>query len=98
MLNGSRNANGCTFTALSEVGKELTEAGIDFEIVHIGKDAMSGNIDALVKEVTEKLKEADGLMSYATNQGRQSHPPDAQARQQPWMYSINISSTARCRS
>ena len=62
MLNGSRNANGCTFTALSEVGKELTEAGIDFEIVHIGKDAMSGNIDALVKEVTEKLKEADGLV------------------------------------
>ena len=45
MLNGSRNAKGCTFTALSEIAKELTAAGIDSEIVHIGKDAVNGNID-----------------------------------------------------
>ena len=62
MLNGSRNAKGCTFTALSEIAKELTAAGIDSEIVHIGKDAMNGNIDAAVKDVAAKLKEADGLV------------------------------------
>lgn len=62
MLNGSRNAKGCTFTALSEIAKELTEAGIDFEIVHVGKDAVNGNIDNAVKDVAAKLKEADGLV------------------------------------
>ena len=62
MLNGSRNAKGCTFTALSEIAKELTAAGIDSEIVHIGKDAMNGNIDAAVKDVADKLKESDGLV------------------------------------
>ena len=62
MLNGSRNAKGCTFTALSEIAKELTAAGIDSEIVHIGKDAVNGNIDAAVKDVAAKLKESDGLV------------------------------------
>ena len=62
MLNGSRNAKGCTFTALSEIAKELTAEGIDSEIVHIGKDAMNGNIDAAVKDVAVKLKESDGLV------------------------------------
>ena len=62
MLNGSRNAKGCTFTALSEIAKELTAAGIDSEIVHIGKDAMNGNIDAAVNDVAAKLKESDGLV------------------------------------
>ena len=34
MLNGSCNPKGCTYTALTEVGKTLTSAGIDYEIVH----------------------------------------------------------------
>ena len=62
MLNGSRNEKGCTFTALSEIAKELTAAGIDSEIVHIGKDAVNGNIDAAVKAVAAKMKESDGLV------------------------------------
>lgn len=62
MINGSRNEKGCTYTALSEVAKELTAAGIDFEIVHVGKDAVNGNIDAAVKAAADKMKEADGLV------------------------------------
>ena len=62
MLNGSRRANGCTFTALSEVAKVLNASDIETEIIHIGKDAVNGNINAAVKEVSEKLKEADGLV------------------------------------
>ena len=31
MLNGSCNPKGCTYTALTEVGKTLTAAGIDYE-------------------------------------------------------------------
>lgn len=62
LLNGSRRSNGCTFTALSEVAKVLNELGIETEIVFIGKDAMNGNMDAAVKDVAAKMKEADGLV------------------------------------
>ncbi len=62
MLNGSRNEKGCTYTAMTEIGKELTAAGIDYEIVHVGKDAVNGNIDAAVKAVAAKMKESDGLV------------------------------------
>ncbi len=34
MINGSPNANGCTFTALSEVSKILNENGIDSDKYH----------------------------------------------------------------
>ena len=36
LLNGSPHAKGCTFTALSEVAKELETQGIQTEILHIG--------------------------------------------------------------
>ena len=36
MLNGSCNPKGCTYTALTEVGKTLTSSGIDYEIVQLG--------------------------------------------------------------
>ena len=62
MLNGSRRDNGCTFTALSEVGKVLNEEGIDFEIVHVGKESLNGNINELVKEIHEKVKASDGII------------------------------------
>ncbi len=62
LLNGSRRANGCTFTALSEVAGALNEAGIETEILHVGKDAVNGNINAAVSEVHEKMKESDGLV------------------------------------
>ena len=36
MLNGSCNPKGCTYTALTEVGKTLSSQGIDYEIVQLG--------------------------------------------------------------
>lgn len=62
MLNGSRREKGCTYTALSEIAKVLDDAGIESEIIHVGKDAVSGNIDALVKDVHDRLKNSDGLI------------------------------------
>ena len=62
MLNGSRNEKGCTYTALSEVAKELNAAGIETEIFHAGKDAVNGGIEAMVKEIEGKMAESDGLV------------------------------------
>ena len=62
MSNGSRREKGCTFTALSEVAKGLGEAGIETEILHVGRDAVSGNIDNIVKDIRDRLKNADGLV------------------------------------
>lgn len=36
MVNGSAHENGCTFTALTEVGETLKSLGIDYEIFQIG--------------------------------------------------------------
>lgn len=62
MVNGSRREKMCTYTALSEVAKELEARGIDTEIVFIGERAVDGQIDELVKEVAAKAKEADGFV------------------------------------
>ncbi|MCL2014887.1 MAG: flavodoxin family protein, partial [Defluviitaleaceae bacterium] len=42
LINGSPNANGCTFTALSEVEKTLKEGGIATEIIQIGNKEIRG--------------------------------------------------------
>ena len=44
LLNGSPNAQGCTYTALSEVAGALEKNGIETEIVQIGKKPVSGCI------------------------------------------------------
>lgn len=62
LFNGSRRENGCTFTALSIVAKELGENGIETQIVHVGERAVNGEIDALVEESLELLKNADGVV------------------------------------
>jgi multimeric flavodoxin WrbA len=41
-INGSPNNEGNTFHALSMVGNELKENGIDFEILHIGHKMIHG--------------------------------------------------------
>ena len=40
MINGSPHEKGCTFTALTEVATTLQAAGIETEIVQLGKDAI----------------------------------------------------------
>ena len=37
LINGSPNEKGCTYTALTEVGKTLQKHGIDTEILISGK-------------------------------------------------------------
>lgn len=62
MINGSRREKGCTYTALSIVAESLKEEGIDSEIVFIGKDAVNGNLNKLVKTLKDQCAEADGFV------------------------------------
>ncbi len=77
-INGSPHKNGNTFHALTVVGKQLEESGIDFEIIHIGNKAIRGctacggcgrNRDEkcviktdLLNDSIQKMKEADGII------------------------------------
>lgn len=40
LVNGSPHENGCTYTALNEIAKQLNEEGIESEIYFIGVDAI----------------------------------------------------------
>ena len=75
MLNGSAKANGNTYHALEEVGKELERQGIDYEIFQIGPDPVRDCIGCSrcseqgcvfeedeVNTFIAKAKEADGLV------------------------------------
>lgn len=44
LINGSPNAEGCTFTALSEVAGALNANGVETEMVWIGKKPIAGCI------------------------------------------------------
>ena len=39
LINGSPHEKGCTYTALSLIAGELNKAGIDTEILHVGRQA-----------------------------------------------------------
>lgn len=77
MINGSANERGCTFTALSEVGKPLQEQGIETEIIQLGKQAYRDCIgcmackkldnkcvfdDDIVNRIIEKARQSDGFV------------------------------------
>ena len=78
LINGSPNAKGCTYTALTEVAGALKKEGIETEIFHIGNAAIRGCIgcwacsknpdrhcvfnDDIVNTAIEKIKEADGYI------------------------------------
>jgi len=75
MINGSPKANGCTFTALSEIAKELEKENIETEILNLGSQPIRGcmacgqckdgkcviNSD-VVNEAIQKAAGADGLI------------------------------------
>ena len=75
LINGSPNPQGCTYTALSEVARELEKQGVESEILHIGKEAVRGCAacgacrklgkcvfpDA-VNALAETIAQADGLV------------------------------------
>lgn len=75
MLNGSAKPNGNTFAALTEVGKQLNEEGIEYEIFQMGGTPIRDCIgcgqctdegciftDDDVNKFIEKAKEADGFV------------------------------------
>ncbi len=76
LINGSPHANGCTFTALSEVASQLGKHGIETRMFHIGNRpiqdctacgacAKTGYCvfrDDAVNECIDLLKTSDGLV------------------------------------
>lgn len=75
MLNGSSNPKGCTYTALSEIGRELEKEGIEYEIFQIGANPVRDCIgcgrcsngecvfdDDKVNEFVKKAAMADGFI------------------------------------
>ena len=75
MLNGSHKPNGNTFSALTEIGRQLDEEGIEYEIFQIGGKPIRDCIgcgqcseagcvftDDEVNQFIAKAKEADGFI------------------------------------
>jgi multimeric flavodoxin WrbA len=75
LINGSPHEKGSTFTALSEIAKELEKRDIEAEIFHIGTQPISGcvacgacretrrcAIDDVVNTALDKAKDADGFI------------------------------------
>lgn len=75
LLNGSPHEHGCTYTALAEVARGLSDYGADAEIIHIGTHDIPGCmgcfscrelgkcvLDDEVNQIAEKLKQADGMV------------------------------------
>lgn len=62
LINGSRRDNGCTFTALTEVARELNARNIETQILNVGSRVLKGELDEVVKEAIEIMKTADGLI------------------------------------
>lgn len=75
LINGSPNAKGCTYIALSEVERTLQAEGIATELVHIGNRDIRGCIacykcaeqghcvfNDVVNELAPKFEAADGLV------------------------------------
>ena len=78
LINGSPHKNGCTYTALSEIEKELIKSEIETEMFHIGDKVIRGCIgcgkcranstnkcifnDDVVNIALEKMESCDGLI------------------------------------
>lgn len=75
LINGSPNAKGCTYTALSEVESALNSQGIETEMIHVGHLDIRGCIgcrkcktsgrcvfDDKVNEVAPKFAACDGIV------------------------------------
>ncbi|MDR2656694.1 MAG: flavodoxin family protein, partial [Oscillospiraceae bacterium] len=76
LINGSPHEQGCTYTALSEIGRTLSEADVDWEIFQTGTEAIRGCMacgacsnlndrcvfDDAVNRALEKAETADGFV------------------------------------
>lgn len=75
MINGSPHPNGCTYTALQEMGNQFRTLGVEYEIIHIGSNMIPGCsacracrstgicvMDDLANIVHQKLEECDAFV------------------------------------
>ena len=67
LINGSPNAKGCTYTALTEVASTLEAEGIKTELIHVGHKDIRGCIGCRKchttgKCVFAKFEESDGIV------------------------------------
>lgn len=75
MLNASPHKEGCTYTALKEIGNEFERQGTEYEIFHIGNNPIASCracgacskigkciINDTVNEFIEKAQNADGFI------------------------------------
>ena len=62
MINGSRRDNGCTYTALCEIAKELSAGGVEWEIMNVGSRVNKGEVNEAVNEAVEALKTTDAII------------------------------------
>lgn len=75
LINGSPRANGCTYTALTELKNTLEKEGMKAELIHVGNQDIRGCIacrkcreihkcvfNDIVNEIAPKLKEADAFV------------------------------------
>jgi multimeric flavodoxin WrbA len=75
LVNGSSRLKGCTYTALTEIAKELEKENIETEIFQLGNKPIAGCIGCgscrntkkcfrndIVNEFLDKAKEADGFI------------------------------------
>lgn len=75
LINGSPNARGCTYTALSGVAATLEKEGIETELIQVGNRDVRGCIgcrqcktkgkcvfDDIVNEVAPKFRDCDGIV------------------------------------
>ncbi len=65
MVNGSSNKTGSTFTALTEVGKELILNGVEYEILQLGSESQRDCIGCRVCRKTGKCTfDENGLNEF----------------------------------
>lgn len=75
LINGSPRANGCTYTALTELKNTLEKEGMEAELIHVGYKDVRGCIgcrkcrqihkcvfEDIVNEIAPKLQEADAFV------------------------------------
>lgn len=73
LINGSPHEKGCTYTALSLIAKELNDAGVDTEILHVGGKPVGGCIGCAAAPQAMAVFSA----AWSTKPSRRPRPPTA---------------------
>lgn len=73
LVNGSPHANGCTYTALSEIEKVLHEEGLETELLQLGAEPIRGcaGCNACFKSASSRCVFGDDLVNRALDLAEQ---------------------------